>query len=69
MEFLVLAQRPGGRREAEEQRPGGRREAEEQRPGGRREVKCGPVCAVFCPFGMVQDANGCPTCACKISFT
>ena len=26
---------------------------------------CGPVCTIFCQYGNVLDANGCPTCACK----
>lgn len=26
---------------------------------------CGPVCAIYCEFGNVLDANGCPTCACN----
>ena len=26
---------------------------------------CGPVCDIFCGYGNVLDANGCPTCACK----
>jgi hypothetical protein len=26
---------------------------------------CGPVCAIFCQFGNVLDAQGCPTCACN----
>jgi len=26
---------------------------------------CGPVCDIFCQFGNVLDANGCPTCACN----
>jgi hypothetical protein len=26
---------------------------------------CGPVCNIFCQFGNVPDANGCPTCACN----
>ncbi len=26
---------------------------------------CGPVCDIYCEFGNVLDANGCPTCACK----
>jgi hypothetical protein len=26
---------------------------------------CGPVCDIFCQFGHVLDANGCPTCACN----
>jgi hypothetical protein len=28
---------------------------------------CGPVCAIYCQFGNVRDANGCPTCSCKKS--
>jgi hypothetical protein len=27
-------------------------------------VMCGPVCDIFCQYGNVLDANGCPTCAC-----
>ncbi len=26
---------------------------------------CGPVCAIYCPYGNVVDASGCPTCACN----
>jgi hypothetical protein len=26
---------------------------------------CGPVCAIFCPYGNVVDASGCPTCKCN----
>ena len=26
---------------------------------------CGPVCLIFCLYGNVLDANGCPTCACN----
>ena len=26
---------------------------------------CGPVCEIFCEYGNVLDANGCPTCACN----
>ena len=26
---------------------------------------CGPVCLIYCPFGNVLDAQGCPTCACN----
>jgi len=26
---------------------------------------CPPVCDIFCTYGNVPDANGCPTCACK----
>ena len=28
-------------------------------------VMCGAVCDIFCQYGNVLDANGCPTCACK----
>ncbi|XP_062595654.1 antistasin-like [Saccostrea cucullata] len=28
-------------------------------------VLCGPVCMIWCPFGNVQDENGCPTCRCR----
>jgi hypothetical protein len=27
--------------------------------------KCGPVCAIACPYGNVLDATGCPTCSCN----
>ncbi len=26
---------------------------------------CPPVCAIFCAYGNVRDANGCPTCTCN----
>jgi hypothetical protein len=26
---------------------------------------CGPVCQIFCEYGNVLDANGCPTCKCN----
>lgn len=26
---------------------------------------CGPVCQIYCQYGNVSDANGCPTCACN----
>jgi PrcB C-terminal/Antistasin family len=26
---------------------------------------CGPVCDIFCAYGNVLDANGCPTCRCN----
>jgi hypothetical protein len=26
---------------------------------------CGPVCDIYCAYGNVPDANGCPTCACN----
>jgi len=26
---------------------------------------CGPVCDIYCEFGNVPDANGCPTCKCN----
>lgn len=26
---------------------------------------CGPVCQIFCEYGHVLDANGCPTCGCN----
>lgn len=25
---------------------------------------CGPVCSIFCEYGHVEDAHGCPTCQC-----
>ena len=28
---------------------------------------CGPVCEIFCQYGNVLDANGCPTCKCNPS--
>ncbi len=28
-------------------------------------LACGPVCLIFCEFGNVKDANGCPTCKCN----
>lgn len=28
-------------------------------------VACGPVCLIFCEFGNVTDASGCPTCSCN----
>jgi hypothetical protein len=28
-------------------------------------VMCGPVCAIFCQYGNVLDANGCATCQCN----
>jgi hypothetical protein len=27
--------------------------------------ECGPVCDIFCAYGHVLDAKGCPTCACN----
>ena len=33
--------------------------------GGTGGAGCGPVCAIFCPYGNVPDANGCPTCKCN----
>ncbi len=30
-------------------------------------VSCGPVCDIYCQYGYVIDANGCPTCRCKSS--
>jgi hypothetical protein len=27
--------------------------------------KCGPVCDIYCQYGNVVDANGCPTCQCN----
>ena len=32
-----------------------------------RPIDCGPVCAIYCPYGNVLDANGCPTCRCNPS--
>jgi hypothetical protein len=32
-------------------------------------VVCGPVCNVYCSYGNVLDANGCPTCACNVQPT
>ncbi|CAC5397522.1 unnamed protein product [Mytilus coruscus] len=29
------------------------------------EPRCGPVCAISCPFGNVLDENNCPICRCK----
>ncbi|HEX2660351.1 MAG TPA: hypothetical protein VHU40_18855 [Polyangia bacterium] len=26
---------------------------------------CGPVCEIYCQYGNVLDAQGCPTCSCK----
>jgi hypothetical protein len=31
--------------------------------GGQR--MCPPVCQIYCQYGNVTDANGCPTCGCK----
>jgi len=28
-------------------------------------VLCGPVCDIYCAYGNVLDANGCPTCNCN----
>jgi len=28
-------------------------------------IMCGAVCTIFCEYGNVLDANGCPTCACN----
>jgi hypothetical protein len=28
-------------------------------------LMCGPVCAIYCEYGNVPDANGCPTCKCN----
>lgn len=36
-------------------------------PTSMARTPCGPVCAIYCPFGNVRDANGCPTCKCKSS--
>ena len=30
-------------------------------------VECGPVCEIYCPYGNVLDASGCPTCECNPS--
>jgi hypothetical protein len=32
---------------------------------GRDTLTCGPVCAIFCPYGNVLDDRGCPTCVCN----
>jgi hypothetical protein len=29
-------------------------------------VVCGPICDIYCSYGNVLDANGCPTCACNV---
>ncbi len=35
-------------------------------PGPAKDaVSCGPVCKIFCQYGNVNDAQGCPTCACN----
>ncbi len=31
------------------------------------QTTCDPVCAIYCLYGNVIDANGCPTCKCKTS--
>src|SRR5262245_45823738 len=28
-------------------------------------TQCGPVCEIYCQYGNVKDASGCPTCACN----
>ncbi len=33
--------------------------------GGKCIPACGPVCDIYCQYGNVPDANGCPTCACN----
>jgi len=33
--------------------------------GGKCVPVCGPVCDIYCAYGNVSDANGCPTCACN----
>ena len=33
--------------------------------GGTGGGQCGPVCDIYCAYGNVLDANGCPTCSCK----
>lgn len=30
-------------------------------------ITCGPVCEIYCQYGNVLDADGCPTCSCKKS--
>ncbi|CAF0948244.1 unnamed protein product [Rotaria sordida] len=30
-----------------------------------RRPPCGSVCDIYCQFGNVADANGCPACTCK----
>ena len=27
--------------------------------------ECPPVCSIHCPYGNVEDANGCATCSCN----
>jgi hypothetical protein len=33
--------------------------------GAGGNMTCGPVCEIFCEFGNVTDASGCPTCSCN----
>jgi hypothetical protein len=30
-------------------------------------TKCGPVCEIYCEYGNILDANGCPTCKCRLT--
>lgn len=32
-----------------------------------KDSECGVVCAIYCQYGNVPDAKGCPTCMCKKS--
>ena len=34
-------------------------------PPGGDAFLCGPVCAIYCPYGNVLDDRGCPTCECN----
>ncbi len=33
--------------------------------GAGGHAACGPVCDIYCEYGNVPDANGCPTCKCN----